>query len=437
MVSSQTRLLRCAFTGAGLAFIALAWAQQPLTLDEALRLARERNGRVQAALLDVRAAQERVDQVQSTFLPTITPIYRYNSAGRRPLTGGGSSFSDDSDSGFFNVNWRLLDSGQRALSLRAARTSAEARRDIALQTLRQSLFTVHQQYLDTLRAEELQRIADAQVARTQTILEQTIARVEVGDAPRKDVLQARADALNARVQQLQARTRTTNTVASLKGTIGWDTFDPLPELQPIPEPEALRPDKPLMEMINQGLLARRDLTAQRLQAESQRAQARRLRRNAGVTFGVDADFDYQVAPRAAENRSLTFLVSYPLFGGPAGSTAREAEFSADAALAELRQAERRAQAEIEAAYQELEVNAQRMEAARLALEAARQNFAAAVDAQRLGVSDVVEVLTAQVSLVTAESNYVEAIYDYAISNVWLRLVTGEQVPGEVAVPNPS
>src|SRR4051812_16450416 len=49
---------------------ALANAQQTLTLDDALRMAKERNGTVRAALYDVDAAHSRVAQALAAFFPT-------------------------------------------------------------------------------------------------------------------------------------------------------------------------------------------------------------------------------------------------------------------------------------------------------------------------------------------------------------------------------
>jgi outer membrane protein len=417
---------------------ALAHGQQPLTLEDALLLARQRNGTIQAAFLDLQAAEARVAQTRSALFPTLFPTFRYSTSRRELGPGTGPRFvTEDGSQAFLTASWRILDSGERHLNLEASRRSAEAQREIALQNLRSVLFTVHQQYLDTLRAEELQRIADAQVIRTDTILQQTLARVAAGDAPRKDTLQARADALNAVVQQLQAQTRTASIEAALKGTIGWDTFDPLPELVRVSDPDVLGPEESMIELASLGIAQRPDLLAQRRRVEAQQATARRIGLDAGITFGLDASIDQQLIPRSLESRALTLSATYPLFdAGRSRQAAREARLVVDASQADLRQSERQAQAEIESAYIDLSVTGRRVEAARLALEAAQLNYEAAVEAQRLGAADIVEVLTAQVSLVTAESNYVEAIYDYHISDVRLRLVTGRPVPGEAAALNP-
>jgi outer membrane protein len=126
------------------------------------------------------------------------------------------------------------------------------------------------------------------------------------------------------------------------------------------------------------------------------------------------------------------LVTYPLFdGGRLREQAREAKLNHQAAQARLVQSERLARAEIESAYAENAQNIERLNASKQALEAAQVNYNAAIAAQREGANDVIQVLTAQVSLVTAESNYIEATYDYYVSDANLRLVSGRPIAGEL------
>src|SRR6185436_3773732 len=110
--------------------------------------------------------------------------------------------------------------------------------------------------------------------------------------------------------------------------------------------------------------------------------------------------------------------------------ARQAKYSYEASKSTLAQTERIAQSQIEAAYKDVSQNAERLAASQEAVAAARENYQAASESQRLGVGTVVDVITAQASLATAESDYVQALYDYETSVVQLRLVTGQSIPGE-------
>lgn len=404
-------------------------AGESLTLERALALARERNGDIRAATASFLVARSRVRQRTGAFLPVISPVYDFRST---RSTGGG--FEDRSLVGDqFEVggSWRLLDNGSRLLDVRAAESAARASERNALQTLRRVLFGVHEQFYEAVRAEELLKVQEAQLERTRQILRQTEVQVEVGAAARKDILQARADFLNAQAAVLAARNRVTAALANLKATIGWHRDRPLPPLArpPTPLPEAW--PQTLAEAVEEGLKARPDLEAQRARLESARVAAQTARLDAALVLSLDVTYRRRFDPTRFESSALVLQASLPLFdGGISRERIRQSDFEVDAALAQLEQARRVAQSEIETAFVTFEQNRARLEATSLALEAARLNFEAARRAREEGAGNLIEVLTAQVSLVTAESNNVEASFDALVSEVRLRLALGRELPGE-------
>ncbi len=405
-----------------------------LTLEQAIEMAKNRNGVVRAAVLDVQASRSRVRQSFSSFLPVVSPSYRFQNSRSETYTGPAQTLSKSNDHiSSLSASWRLLDTGERELSYRASRRSASAQEASSRQILRNVLFAVHQQFFDTLRSEELRKVADAQVKRTEELYKQTEVQIQVKVAPEKDLKQARADLLNARVSQLQAENQVSTTSATLKATIGWDRDEALPELQPIAEPQEF-PKLPALEsVIAEGVANRPDLVASRLRVQAQEFDVKLADRNSSVQLSVDANYVRDFSPDVFDSRTLTVLLTYPLFDGFASrEAAREARLSLEASRNSLVQAEREARAEIESAYKLLEQDTLRVQAAKAAYDAALENYRAAAEAHRLGAegTTVITVLTAQVSLVTAESNFVEALFDFRISEVRLSLVTGRLLPGE-------
>ncbi len=425
-----------ALAAAGALFAAPVSGQdRPLSLADAVKMARQRNGTIRAAAYDVEAAKSRVRQSFGAFLPTLTPSYHFDHRRNRTFTGSFRGADNQSNDHVTEIsaNWLLLDSGEREWSYQATRKLAEATASSALQTLRNVLFTVYQQYYDTLRAQEFVRVTGTQVDRAQKILDQTKAQIEVGDAPRKDLLQAQADFLNAKVERLSAENDASTQRASLKATVGLDSQEMLAPLQSEAEPNAFPEPPTLEESVRQGLANRPDLVALRKQRQAQEFNVRTANRQAGVTWTLDASHNRGFSPDVADASALTFLVSYPLFDGKrAKESARQEVLALKAQEAGLQQAEREARADIEAAHAGLRSNIERVQAAKAAREAARLNYEAAIESQRLGAegTSIITVATAQVSLVTAELNFVQALYDYAISDVRLKLVTGQPIPGE-------
>ena len=406
--------------------------QSTLTLEDVLKLAKDRNGTVKAAIWDYASARSSVAQSLAAFYPTITPVYQYNSDRSSFLAPGNTTLFSQNEGGTFFVNssWRVLDTGQRQLKLLSSRRSADASKETTLQTLRTTLYDVYSQYIESLRSQQLLKVNQAQVERANAILDQTKAQVKVGDIAAKEVLQAQADALNAQVDYLTAKNRNSNAVAGLRSIIGWDSNAPLPTLVEVPEPGP--PSlPPLADMIKEGVSQRADLISTRRSLEALNFNRQLADRNAGPTASLDASFDQTLTPNSLENRVLTFTISAPLFdGGLSREQARQAKYQYLSAQASYVQQERQAKADIEAAYATTMQNSERINAARSAREAAQENFKAASESQKAGASNLIDVLTAQVSLVTAESNYIQALYDFILSDANLKLVTGQSMPGE-------
>lgn len=403
-------------------------ASDILTLNEALKLTKERNGTVRSAVQSLRAAEARVTQSNANFFPTLTPRYQYSDI-KRELDQ--QTFAQSGATTQVAFAWQILDSGQRDLSLRASRRNRDATRFTARQTLRETLFTATQRYYETLRSQELKKVADSQVSRAQTILDQTKARIAVRDAAPIEELQANADFQNARVQALTARNDVTNNTANLRAVIGLATGETLPPLAR--ETEAPQIDVPtdLNALIEEGLANRPDLASRRKSIDAQVLSRRRAARDAGLGVNFIFNDNYQVEPQALNDQTWQLTMTYPLFdGGLRRAAVRELDANVQASQLTLAQEERNVRAAIEAAYAELSTNAERLKASQIALDAARKNYEAAEESRKQGINDLLQVLTAQVSLVTAESNFIQALYDTRISDIRLRLVTGRPVPGE-------
>ena len=404
---------------------------EPISLSTALKMAKERNGSVKSAMHLVDAARERVTESFASFLPTVAPVYNYTSSRQQVPAAVGTTFvQTEGGSTKVNSSWTVLDSGQRNFNYNASRRSLSSQRYSARQTLRNTLFSVTQQYYETLRAQELLSVSQSQVDRTSQILAQTKARIQVRDAAAIEELQANADFQNARVQLLVSKNSVSTNSALLKGLIGIDTDEALPTLEKV-APSDVRQPEPLQTLVRHGLQDRPDLQSARQSVEALRYQYLAADRNANLGFTVQLSYDQQLTPTSLQDRAVSFNLTYPLFdGGLTRAQARELRDNLLAQRAELLQSERSARADIESAYADFSQNSERLSAAKIALDAADKNYAAALESQKVGAYDLIQVLTANVSLVTAQSNYIQAVYDYQISDAKLKLVSGQPVPGE-------
>ena len=414
-----------------LALVSGAWAGENLTLEQAIKLAKANNGTLKAAAFDIKAATARKAQATSALFPTLTPAFSFSKTKNEQgnSTVGGTTFEFEQTATQARINWRILDSGQRLTQIRSAREGEAAQVASSRQTVRQVLFGVHQQYIETLRAQELESLADYQLKRAETVLDQTKARVQVGDAARREILQAQADALNASVNVISAKNRVDTNAASLKAQIGLQKdFD-----RPVLTPYAVDIDSPrdLAKAVEVGMTIRPDLISRRRNIGASQQSLRSAQIEAGVTWSLDYTDTSFFTPTTGNNQNVSFLLSYPLFdGGNARSSVAIQRATLESASASLTQAERDARSEIESAFITFQQNQSRYASAEKAFEAAKLNFEATSESRRLGGSDLIDVLTAQVTLATAESNRIDAKYDLLISQLRLQLATGMPIPGE-------
>ena len=416
---------------AGAAAASTAGAQG-LTIDQALAMAKANNGTVRAALLQYQASRADARSAFAAYFPSVTPSFEYDVDRTETFTGFSKGlFDSTTGTSAVRASWLLLDSGTRDASYKRSAYFRDVSEQNSLQSLRNVLFSVHQNFYDALRAEEILKVRQKQLDRAVEIENQTKEFADTGAGPKKDVLQATADKLNAKAAELTARNDVSTARADLKAVLGVQEGQTLGDLQSPEETEIPATDYTLEQAIQDGLDHRPDLLAQKLRVKAQGQSVRLAKIDQGFTWTLDARHTRGFGPDPFDQSALVFQVSIPLYDGfRTREIVRSNQLSLDAEKATLTQSERDAMAEIESAYKEFSQNRERLDASKAALDAAQINYAAASDSRKEGASDLIEVLTAAVSLATAESNYIQAYYDTLISRVRLRLVTGQSLPGE-------
>ncbi len=425
----MSRLLRIA-NGLLSGVLTVAAFAQPssLSLQDVLRRALQYNGDIQSALAQQQAAEARLIATRASLYPSFAWA---SSSTRTRLEQGGTTSEVTQRQGAFTVDWLLFDAGRREWRIRQASRSSEATRMTARATIRSLLFETASAYYEVLRRQELLRVADESVQRAQTLLDVARTQAEVGTAPAKDVLQAEADLANARVQQIQARNALRLAEADLKRLIGWDATQPLPPLQRVENPPELGQPPTLAELWQQALQKRPELRNAQLNLQIAQLGVDLARADTIGQMQVSLSGFYEYDPNRRTQGQLLFRLSTPIFdGGLVRANLREAQAEYDSARARLQQLERDLYAEVESALLSRQEVAERLQAARTALTAAQRNYEAARDALQEGAGSIVEVLTAQLALVTAETNLVQAIYDAYIADLRLKLAIGEPLPEE-------
>jgi outer membrane protein len=401
---------------------------EALTLQDALRRALQYNGDIQSALAKRRAAEAELTATRATLFPQ----FEWNSSSiRTRLEQGGTVAESTTRQDAIALDWLLFDAGRREARIRQASRSHELARQSARGTLRALLFETARAYYEVLRRQELLRVADETVQRAQTLLDVARTQAEVGTAPAKDVLQAEADLANARVQQIQARNALRLAETDLKRLIGWEATQPLPPLQRTEIPPEPGQPPALDELWQRARQQHPELRTAQLNLQIAQLGVNIARINAFTHMEVSLTGFYELEPTRRTQGQLRISVSTPLFdAGLVRANLRQAEAEYQSAQARLMQLERNLYAELESALLTRLETIERLHAAQAALTAAQRNYEAARDALREGAGTLIEVLTAQLALVTAETNWVQAVYDSIVADLRLKLATGDPLPEE-------
>jgi outer membrane protein TolC len=218
---------------------ALACAQAPLTLQQAVETAVRDYPSVTVSREDINAAAAAIRLARTAYLPRVDALAQVNRATRNNLLGmvlpnsvipaisGPVLGTNNLDTAWGSalgalVTWEPFDFGLRAASVSVAK-AGQARAEAALQRTR---FDVAAQtadaYLTVIAAQDTVRAAQAGVDRAETVLRTITALVNAELRPGADAARAQAEVAAAQTELIRAREAVEVSRATLSQFIGQD-----------------------------------------------------------------------------------------------------------------------------------------------------------------------------------------------------------------------
>lgn len=432
---------------------------RPITLEEAIRLARENSPAMISARNTIRQNDATVRTRQSSFLPTVSGSLGGSRAGGgestdgqgRPITisGGDWSFSKG-----LNFNFNLWDSGERLHNLRAARANvvaAEANEEGQRFTV---AYSVAQQYYAALAARESRAAATAALTEAQQNLRAAVARIAAGAATRSDSLRSVIAVGNQQVAVLTAENDLENANAALTRLVGTPFAVTAVESDTgVVAPVATTPAElsAMLESIPTIRAARASLDAARSASLASKTAyypdislSYSMRQSAvsnGFDFGLGSPSPARNDPqcvgtgavcewesRSKWTNSLGFSVSIPLFQGLGREeTILRNNLAEMNATASLREARLLAQQQLTQYLGQLRLAQARIAIQQASLEAAQEDLRVQQQRYTLGASTQLELLTTQTQLNSARFNLVNARYQVRIAKAQLEQLLGREI----------
>jgi outer membrane protein TolC len=433
--SRPGRARRFAAASLGLTFLLaplLAAQDRPLTLDEAVKLALERNERALATQEDVNAANARVAQARSYFLPTITSTSGYTRRAYevRRVVGDTevviSRFNALAEN--LALNLTLFDATSM-VGMSAVRSQRNAAVAAAAESRRQLAFEVSQAFLSTLGTSQVQEASARRFAFAKQSLEAAKARFAAGLTSVNDVTRAELEYATAEVGVTQVQGQVETSTLQLGYLL--DAPDAVRGRLVVPEflIEAASAEAANTEALVEEALARRlDVGSLRYLASAQHALAKVPMLDWLPTLSASGRYSITNEP-SFNNRNWNWTagatLSWTLFDGLARFGQRK-EQKALAKLADLdlQAATRRVDVEVRQALVSLANQRASLKQASVAQEVARKNASETTELYRQGLASALQVADAIVSLFEAEVALVQERYGLGVAFLNLEAALG-------------
>jgi len=428
----------------------------PLTLQQAVKIALEKNPLRKAALADTRVASAEVREARSVFMPRLTfsetatrgndPVYVFGGELRQqrfttadfalnklntPLPFGNFTTR-------FGGSWNLFDSFASWHGVNRAKQMNEAAGHQLERTEQEIVFRVVDSYYGVLLATKQLEVAEQAVKTSQSILDRSQARFDSGLVVESDLLTAKVRMAARQQELIRARNNVYLAGAQLSAAMGMPVDSLFQPTEALAEPTL--PVPALLEVEKQALTSRPDLKRIQSEEAAQRQSVAMAKSSFGPRVNAFAGWEMDNPTLVAGGGGNNWLggveVQFDIFQGGA----KRAELSRQRALEEKAVAMQQVASdgvrlEVRRAYYNLDSARQEVEVARAVIAQAQDSLRINQNRYDGGLTTITDLLGAEEATHRSQTDYWEAVYRFHTSYANLELASGTLNP-QSPVVNP-
>lgn len=415
--------------------------EKKLSLHECVEIALKNQPTIRAARANIDAGQGRETQAASPYFPQVSASTGYSES--RQLGGAlGGESTTKSYTTTLQVNQLLYDFGKTGNAYDAARWSTRSSEQDAERVSQEVVLNVKQAFFALLQADKLVEVAQKTVEQTESHLNQARAFFRAGSKPRFDVTRAEVDVNNAKLSLINAKSSVRIRTIALNNAMGVDPgqatqiADALPPVPPLPTLEQAQAE---------ALKGRPEFTKAEADIEAAKARVKAERSNYLPTLSASGAYNWSHGTTETEfggqslpgfsgqsiqsdiqnswNAGVTLTV--PLFQG--GQTrGRVSEARANLLVLEAQRDTIRQSIllELNQAFADIEGSVARVDVMESTVKKARENLELAQGRYEAGIGPYIEVTDAQLAAVNAETDHIQALYDYQLAAARLLKAVG-------------
>ncbi|UCB52652.1 MAG: TolC family protein [Candidatus Zixiibacteriota bacterium] len=435
-------MIRVISTGLFITLLAanLCWGQagasapRVLTLDECMKLAEKHNATLIAARESYNVAKSDVWLGWGKLLPGVNSRLAYSHS--ETWSPGGGYYNPITESidsvppgGIANKYYSASLSAGQSWSLggynfyeirekNASRNSAKSSYELTRQEL---ILAVKQAYFDVLKAKMLLAIQEKALSRASEQLKIAEARYELGAASYSDVLKAKVQYGDVKLALIGAENTLKLAKASLNSWMGQDVDSEIDVEENLIVPEFVYSyDHALQEAMRDNP----NMTAAKFDLKSAEAQFGMARSGLFPNFGVSGSYSWNHEDldeiknirKRNYNWALSAYVSFDIFENfTKKHNISYAKANLNSQRENFHQTKRDVALELKQAFLNVEEAQEKIELTKEKVESAQEDLDLMQEKYNLGAANILELLDAEVSFKQAESDQVEALYDYNLA----------------------
>jgi outer membrane protein len=396
-----------------------AHAGERLTLRDCVELALKNQPAITASRESVNAGRGRVTQARSLYLPQLSA-----STGYTENHALGGAFGDSVAKIYtttLSVNQMIYDFGKSGNALDAARMGERSEELDEQRVIQESVLNVKQAYFALLQAKKLVILSHKTREQADSHLRQAEAFFRAGSRPKFDVTRAEVEVNSAQLGLINAQNSVRIRTLTLYNAIGIDPAGDLDIEDVFSAPVTI----PTFEQaMAEALRSRPEILKNEADLDAAKARVKAQQSNYLPTLSANGAYNWasgtqEMGPFKGDIQNswnAGVMLSMPLFeGGITSGKVSEERANLHVLEAQGHLIRQSIVIELNQANADIESASARIAMMELSEKKARENLELAQGRYEAGVGPYIEVTDAQVASVNAETDYVQALYDYQLS----------------------
>lgn len=422
-------------------------AQKRWTLDDCLQYAMQNNITLQKARLQQQAAAEEVKGSKGALLPTLSASTNqslgYNpwqDSGITTVTNGQVSTKIDKVyyNGSYGVNaqWTVWDGGRLRDNLRLSQLASQQADLTVAEQCNSIQERIAQLYVQCLYLDEAIRVNQSSLETSVQNEQRGQEMVDVGKMSRADLAQLTAQRATSEYGVVEAQTQLANYKMQLRQLLELSADEAFDIVAPTTTDEQALADIPALQTVyEQALASRPEIENAHVAIESSKLSTKvaeagwmpQVSLTGGVSTSTNSRSNNGWGTQMKTNFNMAggVSVSIPIFDGRQTKTAvSRARIQEQQALLDLQDQQETLYQTIEQYWLDAQTNQQKFRAAMSTVKSEQQSYELLSEQFRLGLKNIVELMTGKDQLLQAQQNQLQAKYLTILNMQMLRFYEG-------------